>query len=95
MTMVATVLDEDAHALPPDTAHAARTVSEETARLSRLVDDLMEMSRFDSGAARLNLTPTDLAEAVTATLSLRALTDRVRTELPRASGRWSTAAAST
>ncbi|ARX84405.1 MULTISPECIES: ATP-binding protein [Streptomyces] len=82
MTMVATVLDEDAHALPPDTAHAARTVSEETARLSRLVDDLMEMSRFDSGAARLNLTPTDLAEAVTATLSLRALTDRVRTELP-------------
>ncbi|MFD9907369.1 ATP-binding protein [Streptomyces sp. NPDC059063] len=82
MTMVATVLDEDAGALPPDTAHAARTVSEETARLSRLVDDLMEMSRFDSGAARLNLTGTDLAEAVGATLSLRAWTGRVRVELP-------------
>ncbi|QIB41782.1 sensor histidine kinase [Streptomyces aureoverticillatus] len=83
MTMVATVLDEDAETLPPDAAHAARTVSEETARLTRLVDDLMEMSRFDSGAARLNLTGTDLAEAVRATLSLRALTDRVRAELPQ------------
>ncbi|MFH8794217.1 ATP-binding protein [Streptomyces sp. NPDC017941] len=82
MTMVATVLDEDAGALPPDAARAARTVSAETARLARLVDDLMEMSRFDSGAARLNLTATDLAEAVRATLSLRALTDRVRTALP-------------
>ncbi|MFE7134190.1 ATP-binding protein [Streptomyces sp. NPDC057638] len=82
MTMVATVLEEDAAFLPPDTAHAARTVSEETARLARLVDDLMEMSRFDSGAARLNLTDTDLAEAVRATLSLRGWTDRVRVTLP-------------
>ncbi|MGV9315377.1 ATP-binding protein [Streptomyces sp. NPDC003691] len=82
MTMVATVLDEDAATLPPDTAHAARTVSAETARLARLVDDLMEMSRFDSGAARLNLAPTDLAEAVRATLSLRSWTGRVETELP-------------
>ncbi|GGS24414.1 two-component sensor histidine kinase [Streptomyces aureoverticillatus] len=82
MTMVATVLDEDAATLPPDAAHAARTVSAETGRLTRLVDDLMEMSRFDSGAARLNLTGTDLAEAVRATLSLRGWTDRVRAELP-------------
>lgn len=82
MTMVATVLDEDAETLPPDVAHAARTVSEETAGLARLVDDLMEMSRFDSGAARLDLTATDLAEAVRATLSLRALAHRVRAELP-------------
>ncbi|MFJ8233552.1 ATP-binding protein [Streptomyces sp. NPDC094448] len=82
MTMVATVLDEDASSLPPDTAHAARTVSAETGRLARLVDDLMEMSRFDSGAARLNLAGTDLADAVRATLSLRNWTDRVETVLP-------------
>ncbi|MEV5983987.1 HAMP domain-containing sensor histidine kinase [Streptomyces sp. NPDC052051] len=81
MTMVSTVLDEDAATLPPDAAHAARTVSEETARLTRLVDDLMEMSRFDSGAARLDLTDTDLAEAVRATLSLRGWTDRVHVQL--------------
>ncbi len=82
MTMVATVLDEDAAQLPPDTAHAARTVSAETARLSRLVDDLMEMSRFDSGAARLNLGEVDLAETVRNTLALRGWTERVRAELP-------------
>ncbi|WP_307786379.1 HAMP domain-containing sensor histidine kinase, partial [Streptomyces clavuligerus] len=82
MTMVATVLDEDAAALPPDTAHAARTVSQEISRLSRLVDDLMEMSRFDSGAARLHTADTDLAEAVRATLALRGWTGRVTAELP-------------
>ncbi|MFT2016180.1 ATP-binding protein [Streptomyces sp. 796.1] len=81
MTMVATVLDEDADSLPPDAARAARTVSAETGRLTRLVDDLMEMSRFDSGAARLNPSETDLAEAVRSTLSLRGWTDRVRLEL--------------
>ncbi|MEU7578762.1 HAMP domain-containing sensor histidine kinase [Streptomyces sp. NPDC041068] len=82
MTMVATVLDEDAGQLPPDAAHAARTVSAETARLSRLVDDLMEMSRFDSGAARLNLGEVDLADTVRNTLALRALTSRIDTRLP-------------
>ncbi|MET8689518.1 HAMP domain-containing sensor histidine kinase [Streptomyces sp. NPDC004732] len=82
MTMVATVLDEDAGQLPPDAAHAARTVSAETARLARLVDDLMEMSRFDSGAARLNLGEVDLAETVRNTLALRGWTGRVRAELP-------------
>ncbi|MEU6979207.1 MULTISPECIES: ATP-binding protein [unclassified Streptomyces] len=82
MTMVATVLEEDADQLPPDTAQAARTVSAETAKLSRLVDDLMEMSRFDSGAARLTLTDTDVAEAIRASLALRGWTDAVRTELP-------------
>lgn len=82
MTMVATVLEEDADQLPPDTAQAARTVSAETAKLSRLVDDLMEMSRFDSGAARLTPTDTDLAGAIRASLALRGWTDAVRTELP-------------
>nr|WP_312866827.1 HAMP domain-containing sensor histidine kinase [Streptomyces zagrosensis] len=82
MTMVATILDEDAETLPPDTAHAARTVSAETSRLTRLVDDLIEMSRFDSGAARLNLTATDLAEAVRATLSLRGWSDQAHCQLP-------------
>ncbi|MFJ2743538.1 ATP-binding protein [Streptomyces sp. NPDC087440] len=82
MTMVATVLDEDADQLPPDAAHAARTVSAETARLSRLVDDLMEMSRFDSGAAALNAAEIDLGETVRFSLALRGWTDAVRVELP-------------
>ncbi|MFI6644433.1 ATP-binding protein [Streptomyces sp. NPDC050504] len=82
MTMVATVLDEDADQLPPDAAHAARTVSAETAKLARLVDELMEMSRFDSGAARLNLARTDVAELVRGTLALRGWSDRVAVRLP-------------
>ncbi|MET8756195.1 HAMP domain-containing sensor histidine kinase, partial [Streptomyces sp. NPDC004667] len=82
VTMVATILDEDAGQLPPDTARAARTVSAETAKLSRLVDDLMEMSRFDSGAARLRLQETDLAEAIRAGLALRGWQNRVVTHLP-------------
>ncbi|GAA3488084.1 ATP-binding protein [Streptomyces cremeus] len=84
MTMVATVLDEDADRLPPDAAHAARTVSGETARLARLVDDLMEMSRFDSGAAALNASEIDVGETVRASLALRGWTDAVRLEPGRA-----------
>lgn len=82
MTMVATVLEEDAGRLPPDAAQAARTVGAETARLARLVEDLMEISRFDAGAVRLNAAGTDLAATVRASLALRGWTDRVRTELP-------------
>ncbi|MFF3954065.1 ATP-binding protein [Streptomyces sp. NPDC001890] len=82
MTMVATVLEEDADQLPPDAARAARTVGAETARLSRLVEDLMEISRFDAKAVRLNAAEADLADTVRASLALRGWTDRVRTELP-------------
>ncbi|WP_411146286.1 ATP-binding protein [Streptomyces sp. x-80] len=83
MTIVSAVLDEDEGTLPPDTAYAARTISAETARLTRLVDDLIEISRFDAGAATLSLTETDLGETVRATLSLRGWTDRVEAELPQ------------
>ncbi|MFG3391713.1 ATP-binding protein [Streptomyces parvus] len=83
MTMVATVLEEDADQLPPDAARAARTVGAETARLSRLVEDLMEISRFDAGAVRLNAFEADLAETVRASLALRGWTDRVTAELPQ------------
>ncbi|MFE5851840.1 ATP-binding protein [Streptomyces sp. NPDC056500] len=81
MTMVATVLEEDADQLPPDAARAARTVGAETARLARLVEDLMEISRFDAKAVRLNAAETDLADTVRASLALRGWTDRVQTHL--------------
>ncbi|MEU2077294.1 HAMP domain-containing sensor histidine kinase [Streptomyces sp. NPDC013489] len=81
MTMVATVLEEDADQLPADAARAARTVGAETARLSRLVEDLMEISRFDANAIRLNAAETDLADTVRASLALRGWTDRVEVRL--------------
>ncbi|MEH1168238.1 HAMP domain-containing sensor histidine kinase [Micromonospora sp. CPCC 205539] len=82
MTAVTDVLDEEADRLPGDAGRAARLVSQETQNLTQLVNDLIEVSRFDSGTARLALDNVDVAAAVTATLRLRGWADRVRTELP-------------
>ncbi|GGR20029.1 two-component sensor histidine kinase [Streptomyces cinereoruber] len=81
MTMVVVVLEEDADQLPPDAARAARTVGTETARLSRLVEDLMEISRFDANAIRRNAAETGLADTVRASLALRGWAERVEVHL--------------
>ncbi|GAA1944186.1 ATP-binding protein [Amycolatopsis minnesotensis] len=82
MTAVADVLEEDAAHLPGDAGRAARLVSQEAHNLTRLVNDLIEVSRFDSGAAALALEEIDLAEAVRATLHARGWDDEVGTDLP-------------
>ncbi|MDL5204473.1 ATP-binding protein [Streptomyces sp. ALI-76-A] len=82
MSAVTDVLDEDAARLDPDTATAVRLISEETVKLARLVDDLMEISRFDAGAAVLHLDEIDLAESARRTLAARAWTDLVDADLP-------------
>ncbi|MFE1409985.1 ATP-binding protein [Streptomyces sp. NPDC058746] len=71
MLAVTEVLDEDAERLDPDTAKALRLISAETGKLAVLVEDLMEISRFDARAAELNLDDVDLAEAVGKTLERR------------------------
>ncbi|MDA3644781.1 HAMP domain-containing histidine kinase [Saccharopolyspora indica] len=71
MNAVTDVLDEDAEQLPQDTATAARLVSSETRRLTRLVQDLAEISRFDAGRAELRLEELDVATAITGTLTAR------------------------
>ncbi|MEU7589274.1 HAMP domain-containing sensor histidine kinase [Micromonospora sp. NPDC049230] len=82
MTAVTDVLDEEAEHLPGDAGRAARLVSRETQNLTQLVNDLIEVSRFDSGTARLALDDVDVAAAVTATLRIRGWVDRVRANLP-------------
>ncbi|MFI5613660.1 ATP-binding protein [Amycolatopsis sp. NPDC051903] len=84
MNAVTDVLDEDAEHLPADTAVAARLVSAETRRLTRLVQDLVEISRFDAGRAELRLEEWDVARAVTDSLAARgwSATDGVTTDLP-------------
>lgn len=52
MSAVTDVLDEDADSLDPDTASAVRLISQETGKLARMVEDLMEVSRFDAGPRR-------------------------------------------
>ncbi|MGC0417744.1 two-component system sensor histidine kinase MtrB [Embleya sp. AB8] len=82
MVAVTEVLDEDTAHLDPDTSEALRLVAEETRKLARMVDDLMEISRFDAGAAILHTDEVDVATAVRRTLRARGWTDRVETELP-------------
>ena len=83
MLAVTEVLDEDADGLDADTARAVRLVSAETGKLAVLVEDLMEISRFDARAAELNADEVDVAEAIRKTLQNRHWTDsRVRVELP-------------
>ncbi|MGP4043282.1 sensor histidine kinase [Streptomyces sp. 2A115] len=82
MAAVTDVLDEDAARLEGDTATAVRLISEETVKLARLVDDLMEISRFDAGAAGLQLDDIDLAECLRRTLASRAWLETVDTRFP-------------
>ncbi len=82
MSAVTDVLDEEAARLDPDTATAVRLISEETVKLARLVEDLMEISRFDAGAAVLHLDEIDLAESIRRTVSSRGWSDAVEARLP-------------
>ncbi|MEU8619708.1 HAMP domain-containing sensor histidine kinase [Streptomyces sp. NPDC048623] len=75
MLAVTEVLDEDAGTLDSDTARAVRLISAETGKLAVLVEDLMEISRFDAKAAELHTDEVDAAEAVRKTLQNRHWTD--------------------
>jgi len=55
-------LEEDAIASPEDRKQAARIINEETQRMRRLVDDLIDLSRLESGEAALQRERVDLAE---------------------------------
>lgn len=86
MAAVADALDEDARSgtLPPDTADAVLLISDETRKLAGMVEDLMEISRFDAGAAALHLDDLSLRTAVHRTLQLRGWREPIEviTELP-------------
>jgi two-component system sensor histidine kinase MtrB len=84
MSAVTEVLDADAASgrLAPLTAEALQLVSDETRKLSRLVEDLIEVSRFDAGVAVLNLDEVDVGELIGRTLALRHWRDRVRMDVP-------------
>ncbi|MFJ8822704.1 sensor histidine kinase [Streptomyces sp. NPDC102467] len=71
MTAVTDVLADEAPLLEGDTGDAVRLITEETVRLTRLVDDLMEISRFDAGAAELHADEIDIAESLRQTLAAR------------------------
>ncbi|WP_327295685.1 HAMP domain-containing sensor histidine kinase [Streptomyces sp. NBC_01197] len=82
MSAVTDVLDEKALSLGGETGDALRLISEGTGRLSGLVNDLMEISRFDAGVVELNRDEIDLAESVRRTLASRGWQEQVETRLP-------------
>ncbi|MEU9838545.1 HAMP domain-containing sensor histidine kinase [Actinomadura sp. NPDC048032] len=61
---------------------AARLVADETRRLGALVEHLIEISRFDAGAAALVLDDVNVADAVGATLKARGWQEEVAVEGP-------------
>jgi two-component system, OmpR family, sensor histidine kinase MtrB len=74
MTAVADMLGEHS-GLDGDTAAAAQLVRQEIFHLGRLVEDLIEISRFDAGTAQLVIDDTDIATAVSGCLKARGWTD--------------------
>jgi two-component system sensor histidine kinase MtrB len=77
MSAVTDVLD-----LEGETGEALRLISDGTNRLSDLVNDLMEISRFDAGVAELNRDEIDLAESVRRTVASRWPRERVEIRGP-------------
>ncbi len=93
MTAVTDILHEDP-GLTGDAATAARLVRQEVLHLNRLVEDLIEISRFDAGTAQLVTDDTDVANAVGRCLRARGWTDVCLRARRADRARW-TAAAST
>jgi two-component system sensor histidine kinase MtrB len=74
MTAVTDILHEHP-GLTGDAAAAARLVRQEVLHLNRLVEDLIEISRFDAGTAQLVTDDTDVATIVGRCLRARSWTD--------------------
>ncbi|GAA1778939.1 HAMP domain-containing sensor histidine kinase [Streptomonospora arabica] len=82
LTAVMEVLATAADRMEPDDRESAQMAITETRRLVTLVEDLMEVSRFDAGTARLRAEEVDAAGAVRDCLRARGWLDRVELEAP-------------
>lgn len=76
----ASILREHLDVLPPDSRRAGELLVADVARLRALVDDLMELSRFDAAAERVSAEPVDLGRLVATVVQARL--PGARLELP-------------
>ncbi|MER5942170.1 HAMP domain-containing sensor histidine kinase [Streptomyces sp. NPDC001928] len=87
ITAVTEVLEEELEAesgsMDPMIEPAVRLVVSETRRLNDLVENLMEVTRFDAGTARLVLDHVDIADQITACIDARAWLDAVDLDAER------------
>ena len=82
----ASLLAEHLERMPPESRRPAELLIADVARLRRLVEDLMEISRFDAGAESVHAEPVDVAALVWAMVRARGWEDRVRLDGRRAAG---------
>ncbi|MFL5941079.1 MAG: ATP-binding protein [Gaiellaceae bacterium] len=76
----ASLLADHLDRMPPESRRPAELLIADVARLRRLVEDLMEISRFDAGAERVHAEEVDVAALVAATVRGRGWHDRVALE---------------
>ncbi|MGW4204390.1 ATP-binding protein [Streptomyces sp. NPDC004726] len=83
LTAVTEVLEDEVDSLDPMIAPAVNLVVSETRRLGELVENLMEVTRFDAGTAKVVLDTVDVADQVTACIDARAWLDAVELDAER------------
>lgn len=84
LTAVAEVLHDTADELPVGAREPVELAVTEIHRLVQLVEDLVEVSRFDAGTAALRLEDVDAVEVLERSLRARGWTDRVEVSSPSA-----------
>ena len=67
----ASLIERDLGALPPDARRAGELLIADVRRIRVLLDDLLEISRFDAEAERPTLGPVDLGRVVTGAVASR------------------------
>jgi two-component system sensor histidine kinase MtrB len=77
MTAVTDVLSAHTDGMTTEAVRATQLVVREIGHLDRLVSDLIEMSRFDAGTARLDAELVDVGSAIASCLELRGWQDVV------------------
>ncbi|GAA1235669.1 HAMP domain-containing sensor histidine kinase [Prauserella halophila] len=82
LTSVAEMLEEDLERMPSDARASIELAIAETRRLASLVEDLMEIARFDAGAAQPHLERVDVPGVVRECLRSRSWTGQVRLDSP-------------
>ena len=88
LTTAADLLESNADGLNQPGRRAARLLVLETRRLGTLVEDLMEISRLDAGAAVMSWALVDLGEATGRALEVRSWDARVEARLPEGATTW-------
>jgi signal transduction histidine kinase len=76
----ASLLADHLDSMPPESRRPAELLIADVARLRRLVEDLMEISRFDAGAESVHAEEVDVAALVRAAVRARGWGDRVQLE---------------